>query len=65
MSEKMSEKVLKLINHNPHITTIALAKELDKSQRTIERAIKSLKTENKIERVGGDNGGYWKVIVSI
>lgn len=61
----MSEKVLKLINHNPHITTITLAKEFDKSQRTIERAIKSLKTENKIERVGGDNGGYWKLIVSI
>ncbi|WP_141234660.1 winged helix-turn-helix transcriptional regulator [Flectobacillus sp. BAB-3569] len=63
MSEKMSEKVLKLINHNPRITTIALAKELGKSQRTIERAIKRLKTENKIERVGGDNGGYWEVIV--
>lgn len=54
----MSEKIIKLINHNPHITTIALAKELDKSLRTIERAIKSLKTENKIESVGGDNGGY-------
>ena len=62
MSEKMSEKVLTLIRTNSTITTAILAKELRVSTKTIERAIKTLKEEKKIERMGGDRGGYWKVI---
>lgn len=61
MSEKVSEKMLSLIKENPYITTAILAKKLDKSPRTVERAIKILKEENQIERIGGDKGGYWKV----
>jgi ATP-dependent DNA helicase RecG len=62
MSEKMSEKVLELIRTNFTITTAILAKELRVSTKTIERALKTLKEEKKIERMGGDRGGYWKVI---
>lgn len=62
MSEKMSEKVLGLIKGNANMTTVILAKELSIITKTIERAIKTLKEENKIERVGRDKGGYWKVI---
>lgn len=62
MSEKMSEKVLELIRTNFTITTAMLAKELRVSTKTIERALKTLKEEKKIERIGGDRGGYWKVI---
>ena len=62
MSEKMSEKVLELLKENAKVTTAILARELSISTKTIERAIKTLKEENKIERIGSDKGGYWKVI---
>ena len=63
VSEKMSEKVLELIKGNTKMTTAILAKKLKISTKTIERAIKTLKEENKIERIGGDKGGYWKIII--
>ena len=58
----MSEKVLELLKENAKVTTAILARELSISTKTIERAIKTLKEENKIERIGSDKGGYWKVI---
>lgn len=61
MSEKMSEKVLELIKIDSKITTAILSKEINVTTKTIERAIKLLKTENKIERIGPDKGGYWQV----
>jgi ATP-dependent DNA helicase RecG len=61
MSEKMSEKVLELIKIDSKITTGILAKELNVTSKTIERAIKVLKSENKIERIGPDKGGYWQI----
>ena len=38
-----------------------LSKELNVTSKTIERAIKLLKTENKLERIGADKGGYWQI----
>jgi Predicted transcriptional regulator containing an HTH domain and an uncharacterized domain shared with the mammalian protein Schlafen len=38
-----------------------LAKMLSVTERTIYRQIDILKTENKIERVGSDKTGYWKI----
>ncbi len=46
----------------PEITIPALAKETGVTIRSVERAIEKLKKENKIERIGPDNGGYWKVL---
>ena len=62
MSEKMSEKILRLIKENNSITTDRLAALLDKSTRTIDRQIKTLKQEGKLKRIGSDKGGYWEVI---
>ena len=33
-----------------------------KSRTTIQKCIKKLKEEKRIERVGGKNGGYWKIL---
>jgi ATP-dependent DNA helicase RecG len=62
MSEKMSEKILRLIGENNSVTTEEIASLLGKSTRTIERQIKQLKEQGKIERIGPDKGGYWKII---
>lgn len=45
---------------NPSATRTDLIKALNISSRTIDRAVKSLKEKNAIERVGSDKTGYWK-----
>jgi ATP-dependent DNA helicase RecG len=57
-----SVKILALMRETPEITIPALAKETGITIRSVERAIEKLKKENKIERIGADKGGYWKVI---
>ncbi len=62
MSEKMSEKILDLIRYNSKVTTNELAEKLEVSTKTVERALKVLKEENQIERIGGRKEGHWEVI---
>lgn len=33
-----------------------------KSRTTIQKSIKKLKEEKLVERIGGKNGGYWKIL---
>ena len=55
------EKVIDIITQMPAITVKELSKMLSVTERTIYRQIETLKTENKIERVGSDKAGYWRV----
>ena len=55
------EKIIDIITQMPAITVKELAKMLSVTERTIYRQIEMLKTENKIERVGSDKTGYWKI----
>ena len=43
------------------ITVKELANMLSVTERTINRQIDILKTENKIERIGSRKTGYWKI----
>ena len=47
---------------NPEITIKALIDQTGKSHSTIERNLQKLQKDRKIERIGPDKGGYWKVI---
>jgi ATP-dependent DNA helicase RecG len=60
--EESKEKILVLLKMNPHITQKELVKETGLSRRGIEKNIRILKAKGKIERIGADRGGYWKVI---
>ena len=51
-----------LIKNNAKITKEKLVKDTGLSRATITRYIKKLKEDNKIERIGSDKSGYWKVI---
>ncbi|NOR78317.1 MAG: HTH domain-containing protein [Methanophagales archaeon] len=62
MSEKMSENILWLIKDNPKISAKELAYIVNRSSRTIERAIAKLKEECRIKRIGPDKGGHWDVM---
>ncbi len=59
---KLQQSILLQIQEHPSITIQALAMQLTKSLRTIERHIKVLKDNNYIGRVGSAKTGHWKVI---
>jgi ATP-dependent DNA helicase RecG len=58
-----AEKILASMYVNPDITTSEIAKSIDKSQSTIEKAIKKLKKAKLVDRIGSDRSGYWKVTI--
>jgi hypothetical protein len=62
MSGKPSLEILKLITQNGNITISELAKSLEVSERTIERALKVLRAEGRLERLGPAKGGVWSVL---
>ena len=53
---------MRLVKTNAQITIKELSEQLKISTRAIEKNISKLKTENRIERVGSDKGGRWKII---
>jgi len=57
----VKDRIVDIIAQMPAITVKELAKMLSVTERTIYRQIEILKTENKIERVGADKTGYWKI----
>ena len=63
-SEKMNTElrqnsILKIIKDNGNISAIEISKILNVTARTIERDLKELKEENKIEYVGSRKSGKW------
>lgn len=61
MSER-GKRILALIAENSTISAKQLAEQLKTTDRTIEREIKKMKESKIIERIGGDRGGFWKII---
>lgn len=55
-------KLLELLKINPNITQVELSNKLNVSRRTISTLLANLKEKSKIERVGSDRKGYWKII---
>jgi Fic family protein len=57
----IKNRIVDMMIQMPSITAKELAKILSVTERTVNRQIDVLKTENKIERVGSRKTGYWKV----
>jgi ATP-dependent DNA helicase RecG len=60
--EKSKEKILQLMIQNPEITTRELSEALGLSMAGIEKAIRILKGQKKLRRIGPDKGGQWEVL---
>lgn len=62
--EQMSveERVLILLKDNPKMTAKQLSSTLGLSGRQIERMIATLKATGKLERVGANKNGSWRVV---
>ena len=56
------EKLLYLITENPNITRKELTKILNVPSSTVQYHIEKLKSEHRIERIGGAKGGHWIII---
>lgn len=61
-SLKSSLKIIQLIATNPNITTIEIAEILDLSKRAVQKNIKKLKEQSKLNRIGPNKGGHWEII---
>jgi ATP-dependent DNA helicase RecG len=59
--EKTPEKILWLLKNRPEISIAEIAAHLGKSDSAIVRAIRKLKSEERLRRIGADKGGHWEV----
>lgn len=53
--------MLIMLENNPKMTAKQLSDKLLLSARQVERIIASLKKQGKLERVGSNKNGSWKV----
>ena len=60
--QKMLQLILKLIEVDSSITTFELAEKCGKSRTTIQSYIRMLKKDKRIERVGANKGGKWRIL---
>ena len=62
MIDTVNDTVFVLIKQNNKITATEICEELNISLSTAKRRIKRLKESAKIERIGSDKTGYWKIM---
>ncbi|MDR0748208.1 MAG: putative DNA binding domain-containing protein [Tannerellaceae bacterium] len=63
-AEKITSRqtdILKLIKEDNSLSRDAISKRLSISESSVYRDIEKLKKTGKLERIGGDKGGYWKI----
>ena len=63
ISRKISDEniIIESIKNDGSITTTELSNLLGKSRKTIQNIINNLKKQGKIERIGSNKTGYWKI----
>ena len=60
-SGKTTEKILRMIREDNHITIARLSEKIGVSTRTIERTLKTLQKQGALVRQGPDKGGRWQI----
>ena len=60
-ADNMEGRLLSGLKQNPYITQTDLAKELSLSRRTVQRIMKELMNNGKIQRVGSTRTGHWEI----
>lgn len=54
--------LIDIIKKNSNVTADEMAELINKSTRTVDRAIKELRDKNIIIREGSLKSGYWKIL---
>lgn len=60
-SDTVNDTVFSLIKQNNKITANEISEHLKISLSTVRRKIKELRNNEKIERIGSDKTGHWKI----
>ena len=60
--DTVNDTVFSLIKQNNNIKATEISERLNISLSTAKRKIKDLKDQEKIERIGSDKTGHWKII---
>lgn len=60
-SQKSSQKIIEHIAQRPEITINELAAKLRISSRAVKKHLSNLKKGGRIQRIGPDKGGHWKI----
>lgn len=59
--EKTREKIIELMKENDSITYQEIMENLSMSKGGVEYAVRKLRESGRVERLGADRGGRWKV----
>lgn len=59
---KTPDRILSLLSENPTLSIPQLAEDMGKSESAVERAIRKLRKENRLKRIGPAKGGHWEVV---
>jgi predicted HTH transcriptional regulator len=60
--DTVNDTVFSFIEQDNKITAKEIGERLKMSLSTVRRKIKELRDNGKIERIGSDKTGYWKII---
>ena len=60
--DTVNDTVFSLIKQDNKITAKEISERLKMSLSTVRRKIKELRDNKKIERIGSDKAGHWKII---
>ncbi len=61
-SQKLADRILALLRQNPSASRHAIATTLGIPGSTVRYRLDKLREAGKIERIGPDKGGHWKVL---
>jgi predicted HTH transcriptional regulator len=61
-NDTVNDTVFLLIQQDNKITALAISECLKMSLSTVRRRIKEFRDKGKIERIGSDKTGHWKII---
>lgn len=62
LADTVNDTVFSLIRQDNKITANEISQRLKMSLSTVRRKIKELRNNGKIERIGSDKTGYWRII---
>jgi ATP-dependent DNA helicase RecG len=60
--QKTFGKILELLSSNSTLSIQEIALLLSKSESAVKRAIRKLRDNNRLRRIGQDKGGHWEVL---
>lgn len=61
LDDALENKLMMLLTENPYLTQKEMFVKLFVSRATVQRLVKKLVDEKRLERVGGKRYGYWKI----